>query len=197
VDKSSIGLERVTVKKSPLTVQIKEGKTTKMDIGVVNASRIFGRIMAHDYKYKTPQETPDIEGRILLESKQESTGKPFKSELVEAGGLSSILVEINDGEEFLQQRTDTKGNFSFEGIRPGTWKLLVNEEDLPSDFRLEQKEFEIQVKPSEEKEVFIKAIPRLRRVQILEKEELKIERRPGKNKFLEDFLKFLRNLFKK
>lgn len=190
IEKGSVGLDRVTVKKSPLTVEIKEGRTARLDIGIVASSRISGQLTAFDYKEKpTPDE---LAGRAKLSAagKDKDSGEPPKNELAEKGGLYGVLVEINDGEEMLQQRTDASGRFSFDNIRPGHWTLLFNGDDLPEQYSTEQEEFEVDIKPGEEKEVKVKALPRIRNIQIIEKEELKLEKRPGRNIFLEGLRKF-------
>ena len=90
-------------------------------------------------------------------------------------GLGNTLVEITKGEEVLRQLTDEKGGFSFEDIRPGKWKLKVYDYDLPIQHYLEQEEFQIELKPGEDKEVTVRVLPRLRPIQIIDEGEIEQE----------------------
>ena len=179
VEKRSVGLKRVTTQKTPLTVEIKEGKTTKVNIGLISASRVSGYIKLFGYKQKlSPEELASPDEKIGI------------GELMEIGRAANVLVEISREDEFFQQTTDSEGKFSFDNIRPGKWTLLVNEEGLASDYSIEKSEYEIEIKPGEEKEILIKALPRLRHIRILEKGELKLEKLPSKNSFRERLRRF-------
>jgi hypothetical protein len=100
-----------------------------------------------------------------------------KDDLRQGRGLANTLVEITEGEEVLRQLTDEKGGFSFEDIRPGEWKLKVYDHDLPIHHSLEQEEFQIDLKPGEEKEVTARVTPRLRPIQIIDQGEIEQENR--------------------
>ena len=100
-----------------------------------------------------------------------------EDDLRKGRGLANTLVQITEGEEVLRQLTDEKGEFSFEDIRPGKWKLKVYDYDLPIHHRLEQEEFQIDLKPGEEKEVTARVTPRLRPIEIIDQGEIEQENR--------------------
>jgi diguanylate cyclase (GGDEF)-like protein len=177
VDKKSIGLNRVTSEKLPITLEIKGGETIEIEIGVVTSCRISGRIIAFAFKNNknSNNERTAPESKLFLTGTAETidTNTTFKEDLMEAGGLGNVLVEINNEKEVLQQLTDENGKFSFEGMRPGKWNLKIYENDWSADHYLEKNEFQIELKPGEENEIMLRALPRLRQIQILEKEKIK------------------------
>jgi len=100
-----------------------------------------------------------------------------KDDLRKPRGLANTLVEITKKEEVLRQLTDEKGGFSFEDIRPGKWKLKVYDYDLPVHHYLEKEEFQVELKPGEEKEVSVRVLPRLRPIQIIDEGEIEQEKK--------------------
>jgi hypothetical protein len=174
VDKSSIGLNRVTSEKLPITVEVKGGETAEIEIGVVTSCRIAGRVaifpQGADIKLGD-EDTTSTEGLFVVGSGED---EDFEEENLKKGvGLGNTLVEVADGKEILRQLTDAKGGFSFDDLRPGEWRVKVYDYDLPPYHYLEEEEFQIQLKPGESKEVTVRILPRLRPIQIIE--EGKIE----------------------
>ena len=185
VNKPSIGLHRLPLQNMPIAVEIKTNKTTKVDIAVTTAARIYGKIIAFDFK----PEPVAANGATKQDKKSNAalqnaaTTEPAKRELIEKGGLGDIIVEINNGEEFLQKKTDSKGRFVFETIRPGNWNVVVNEPDLYPKYRATEKEFEVTVGPGGEQEVVFKAIPRISQIKIIEQGKIKLEQQKPKKKW--------------
>jgi hypothetical protein len=122
---------------------------------------------------KTQSLTASSESLFLIGPGQEEKLK--KDNLRKTRGLSNTLVEITDGEEVLQELTEDEGRFSFDDIRPGKWTLKVNTADLPIHHYLEQEEFQIELKPGEEKEIMVKVLPRLRPIQIIDQGKIEEE----------------------
>lgn len=173
VERSSIGLNRVATQKTPITVEVKGGETTELEIGVVTSCTISGRVAVFDLGADKGLGAADsglsddlfLVGSGEAESKQRDEG--------EAGsGLANILVEATSGEELLRQFTDDKGRFSFEDLRPGAWMVKVHEYDLPDYHYLEEKEFRLQLEPGDESEVLVRVLPRLRHIQMIEEGEI-------------------------
>jgi hypothetical protein len=169
VEKNSIGLNRVTSEKLPIVIDIKGGEITKIEIGVVTSCRISGRVAVFDpntdKRFGDQGSTPK-DSLFLIGS-----GEAKKEE----GVLGNILIVATNREEVLRQLTDEKGWFCFEDMRPGEWTLRVSDYNsvLPAHYYLEQKEFQIELKPGEEKKVAIRVLPRFRPIQIIDEGEIK------------------------
>ena len=80
-------------------------------------------------------------------------------------GLGRVLIELrplgNTGKRIVHKRTTLHdGSFSFVGIPPGQWQLVVvDSEKVPANYRLEQTQFEIDLSSGGTQEVLIRALP--------------------------------------
>ncbi len=176
VDKASIGFNRVTTRKLPVIIEVKGGETITTEIGVVTSCKFSGRVaifaLPSDKKLEDKVSISEDSLFLIGPGKEE---KPKNDDLREGRGLGNILVEITDGEEVLRQLTDEKGRFSFEDIRPGKWKLKIYDYNLPTHHYLEQEEFQLDLKPGEEREITVKVLPRHRPIQIIDEGKIKQE----------------------
>jgi hypothetical protein len=167
LERSSIGLDRIPAEKFPLLIEVNPGKATEVEIAVVRSCRISGRMRFLPSAPDKKQSGEQIRfGDSLL-----WIGPSEKEDLITR--LGNTLVELTDGRENLRQPTDRNGGFVFEDIRPGKWVLKICADNLPSQYYLEQKEFQIKLKPGEKKEVLVQVLPRLRPIQIIEEGEIK------------------------
>jgi hypothetical protein len=170
MERNSIGFDRIPLERFPLAIEVRDGKTAEIEIGVVRSCRISGRIKvfssAPDKKQDDVQKNSDDSLLWIGPSEEENLVKR----------LGNTLVELSDGKENLRQLTDQNGGFGFEDIRPGNWILKVHDEDLSSRYYLEQKEFQIELEPGEKKEVMVRVLPRLRPIQIMEEGEIRNKR---------------------
>lgn len=167
LERSSIGLDRVTVEYLPLPVEIKSRGETAVEIGVVRSCRISGRVKASTSAAENDRSrvrTGSDDHRLWIGPEGEES---LEKENLE-NKLSNDLVELSDGKEHLRQLTDQNGGFSFEDLRPGKWILKIHDDILSSHYHLEQKEFEIELKPGEKKEVTVRILPDLRPIQIID-----------------------------
>ncbi len=150
IERGSIGSSRTTSERLPV-VTVRGGETTEIEIGVATACKISGQVILFAPKKEIVEEDRHI-----------------PEEFREAGGFAGAFIEISRGEEVIRQLTDGKGSFSFEGIRPGVWKLKVYEESLPAFHFPEKGEFELEFKPGQEEEITIKVLARPRRIKMIE-----------------------------
>ena len=80
-------------------------------------------------------------------------------------GIGRVLIELrplgNTGKRIVHKRTTLHdGSFSFVGIPPGQWQLVVvDSEKVPANYRLEQTQFEIDLSSGGTQEVLIRALP--------------------------------------
>jgi hypothetical protein len=172
IEKGSIGLHRVATEKIPITLEIKGGETTQVEIAVVASCRISGRVEVFDLNGNWKNNI-----RTNGNGEDNNTNNDDNNDLREAGVLSNILVEIANGKEILRELTDNKGMFSFEDIRLGKWTVKVYDEDLPLYHYLETEEVQFELMPGDEKEITFRVLPRIRTIQVIEEGEIKQEKR--------------------
>jgi hypothetical protein len=153
VERGSIGHDRTTGEKLA-AIAVKGGELSNVNVGVVRSGKISGRVLLFVPK----------KGFIT-----EETISP--EDFVPSGGLSDVLVEISRKGEVLRQFTDGRGEFLFEDVRPGLWKVKIYEESIPPFHFLKEKEFDLEIKPSEKRELKIDAFRKPRRILIIEEDE--------------------------
>jgi hypothetical protein len=173
IDAKSIGLGRVTEGVSPFVVSIEGGKTSRLDIGVVQSCTISGEVIMFDAQPTGADSEDDsaADEPVLV-------GLGMGRELPEgARGLADVLVEITDGDFYLTNYTDAAGEFRFTGLRPGRWTVRVYPEDLPHYYRLEESELAADMTAGEETGISFRIIPRERRINIMDQGEIKQEPR--------------------
>ncbi|QTR49007.1 porin family protein [Candidatus Thiothrix anitrata] len=80
-------------------------------------------------------------------------------------GLGRVLIELrpvgNIGKRIVHKRTTLHdGSFSFVGIPPGQWQLvIVDSEKIPTNYRLEQTQFAIDLSSGGTQELLVRALP--------------------------------------
>ena len=178
VEKNSIGLNRVTRKKLPITVEVKGGEKAEIEIGVVTFCKISGMVAVFPRKPERQldnQSATSGDGLFVVGSGE---GEDSKGAGIGKGrGLSGMLVEVSCEDEVLRQHTDQKGKFSFEDLRPGKWTLRTYDRDLPAYHYLENEQFRFDLKPGEEEDIIVRVLPRLRPIQIIDEGPLSQEKR--------------------
>ncbi len=174
VDSRSIGFNQVTGERLPWMIELRGGEEKEIKLEVLTSGRIYGRleILAPNPEKKTEDQPVDSSDNRFWVSPDEGTGSG-KQELETKEGLANTLVEITNGKEFLQQITDQKGRFSFDGLRPGKWIIKINNQNLPTHYYLEQEEFQVELSSGEQKEVKARVLPRIRPIQMIEEGEIK------------------------
>jgi hypothetical protein len=165
IDRRSIGLGRVTERRTPIPVDVEGGRETEVAIGIASASTLSGRVVV------APSGSSGEPGRgaepggsgfyIVGDPEHRANGD-------EPDGLSNVLLELNDDDEILRRVTDRNGDFVFEGVRPGAWHLRISEAGLPPYHEIEEPETEIQLEPGEAEQIAIKVVPRIRRIRMIE-----------------------------
>lgn len=163
VDRASIGLDHITVQKTPIDVAVEGGEEKSIQIGVTRSASLHGKVVL--YKSKA--------GGTML-------SRADTADLVEDHGVGELLVELTDGVETKRVITDEQGRFDFEEMRPGAWTLTVSEANLPEYTRLEKNTLEFHPMPGEEMQVLVRAVPQRRQVQILHEGGVLKEEQPRK-----------------
>ncbi|UCG12832.1 MAG: hypothetical protein JSU72_20585, partial [Deltaproteobacteria bacterium] len=170
VDQRTVGMKRTTSKPPPLSVEVIGGKTVHQEIGISTTCHITGTVvlLAADPSRTSAERLTTQENGFYIAGNGESHSAPLtRDDLIEVGGLDNILVQISNGEEVFSVRTDGKGRFSFQGIRPGKWKLTVYDQGLPQNHQLEQANFSISLEQGTSETITVNVLPRIRSVRML------------------------------
>jgi hypothetical protein len=132
IDRSSMGINQITEQPLPIKVEVTEANPIPdLNIKVVEAGHIKGSIMY-----------PKIKNELL-----DNKSKKFRP----------VYIEINSGKERHIVPCDTLGNFSFDYIRPGKWKLRLIESTLDDNFIYNKTKTTIEIKAGESRSVNFKA----------------------------------------
>jgi hypothetical protein len=163
VEHASIGLDRVTVQKSPVPVSIHGGKNEKLDLGVIRGSEIHGEVAVFGLADKRSRDG------IFVELDDSATPKKNATEeLSRLYSLSNLQVELQNEKEVLTATTDSRGRFSFKELRPGSWELHVYPEDLPPYHDAVPSTTHLTVGPGSKEDIAIRIIPRTRQIHIVD-----------------------------
>ena len=145
VESQNLGVNRITIPRTPTYVDIPAG-TIKLDFDVVTASNINGRVFI-------PSNKEDIADK----------------------GLMDILVELTYEDCVERILTDESGRFTFENLKPGTYKITMDNTRIPAHYHLEKDKYEFELKPGETLEMNIQVVEDLVKVQIIQSGELSTE----------------------
>jgi Carboxypeptidase regulatory-like domain len=171
VDSTGIGLNRISVQKTPLEINISDGEKTNVEIMITKSASLEGRIMVYQFAEKDNLAEKYLNPEIQDDSERKTTG----SQMLESHGLKNALLEFRSEREILRVLTSRKGQFSFDDVRPGKWTLTVHATNLPQYSYLERDTFEIELSPGEKKEMHIKVLPKKRTIQIIEEGQILTE----------------------
>ena len=154
VDRSTIGLKRVTVQPMPFPFNITGGETTTLDFDIVRSGAVHGNVLL----YEAPEPS-------------DSTPGPY----VEQGPLQNVIVEVSSDGDVQRRATDSNGRFQFTDLRPGKWKARVFSDVLPANHFFETEEQTFRLAPGGTAQLVFRVLPRKRTIQILERGELTLE----------------------
>jgi hypothetical protein len=170
IDQRSMGMNRIPSDGLPIPVEITGGRTTSREIGVSTAGEISGRValLALDpAKISADPRMGAQQGLSVIGSRVVKQVPVTKDDLIDAGGLEEVIIELSNGEEHLYQKTDGRGKFSFKGLRPGAWKIRIDSQNLPPQHALETDEFSVTLAHGEKKEIAASVWPKPRSIQLL------------------------------
>ncbi len=181
IERNSIGLDRVTAARLPMVVEVAEGKPADVEIGVLRSARLRGKLSLLEFQPEKA-DRPD-QSAVFVSAPGRSDGvvspdgKP-----VEVGGLGDVLLGFTRQEtpqtaatekEVLRLVTDRDGEFSLGDLRPGLWDVKVYDYNLPAFHYIDQPEFSIELTPGGEVSLPINVLPRLRRIQMIERDTIR------------------------
>ena len=162
LDMATIGLNRVASQQLPHEVTIVGGMEERYDIALTRAIGVSGAV-------------------LIFGMKDQALGDTSQPQLIEQGGHSNVILELSNPQESSRRVSDNRGRFSFAGIRPGQWTLRILEGNLPQNHYFDKDSYVIDAPPGASMEFTFKAIPRKRRIQILQQGKT-LEAAPQKGK---------------
>ena len=89
--------------------------------------------------------------------------------------MANVLVELSRDDEVLRRATTNTGGFHFGGLRPGRWRLRVDDHNLPAHHRLTQSEMVLDLAAGDRTEICIRAVPETRYMTIVDSAELEVQ----------------------
>lgn len=179
VDRKSMGLDRVTVKKTPVVLALTIETPLDVQIPVARAAQVSGKVATFAYQASVGDGENPSSPALVQAAQADFTPAAAGAgpgSAVEVGGLGNVLVEITDGTDTLRTLTDSKGQFSFEGLRPGNWTAKVYDTNLPALHKLESTEQSMKLGSGEKKESLFKVLPVVRPVKVIDQGTIKSER---------------------
>lgn len=130
-------------------VTVKANQTAQPDLSLHPSSRISGKLQTY---------THDAAAAVFDTSGTEENLRADK-------GIGRTLIELQPvgevGKRIVHKRTTLHdGSFSFVGIPPGQWKLvIVDSNQVPANYRLEQTEFLLDLDAGTNKTLQLRALP--------------------------------------
>jgi hypothetical protein len=148
VDRASIGLDNIMTQPTPIEVTIVGGEDTPLDLEVTRSV--------------------EVTGSVVLYSMKEAALGDTSTTYLEQGGEPGVFLELTNGTEINRRVTDSRGRFSFTGIRPGTWTLSVIGGNVPEYHLIIPDTIRLALSPGDKKDVTVQLKPRKRTIRILQ-----------------------------
>lgn len=147
IDRLTSGIDRVPAGPLPSVVEVRGGRSTRLDVGLVRSARVRGSVRVFAFA--------------------EGAAGGAAPPLVESGGLRDATIVLTSGTETHRRATDAAGRFELPDLRPGRWTLRVEIAELPPHTRLERDSVDVQLAAGAATEVTLRLLPRFRPVQII------------------------------
>lgn len=192
VDKASIGLDKITVPDTPISLEVLPKEEKELTINIVKGAILSGQI--NIYKYVSADDS-SLKKQIIIEEQGKTIrkfylvgeGKDGRS-LYKNGGIPNIIVEIQNEDRVLRVVTDGHGQFKFSELKPGTWRVKLYDNNLPPYHKFEKEMFKVGLEPGDKHELQIKVFPIKRKIRfrnsggtLKQKSKKEIEKRTREN----------------
>jgi hypothetical protein len=117
---------QITTCPQPSTVDIVGGCTTRHDMPITTAGSIVGSVILYAY-----EESMAAYEQLVTQGNFEGIPQYAVRGLPHV----SLTIDRDCGAEIYTTTTDLQGRFAFEGLRPGTWRLTIHKEGIPSQYQ--------------------------------------------------------------
>ena len=169
IDRATIGLDKLTVPDTPITLEVQPMEEKEIEINIVTGAAIAGKINIFKYIGK---EDSLYNKQIIIENNQNSQRKYYLvgegkdgSSLYRNGGVPNIIVEIQKGDKVLRNITDALGRFEFRELEPGTWRIKLYDDNLPPYHKFEKEVSNVELNPGENKEIQLRVFQIKRKIR--------------------------------
>lgn len=149
VDRTSIGLDRVTLQPIPMEIAVRGGEESYVELNVVRSSTISATV-------------------LLFGPKQGDT----TSTMVQLQEQAGVFFELASGSEIFRRVSDNRGRFVFNDLRPGRWELKAVGGNVPLYHNFEKESFVFELKPGSLEVPVFKIQPRKRQIRIIQEGSL-------------------------
>ncbi|MCH9630102.1 MAG: hypothetical protein S4CHLAM37_00950 [Chlamydiia bacterium] len=138
------------------------GVEHKQDFIFVKAAKLTGYVNYFDFKRSD-------EGENTSSSLKERSSLGDGSTYVQAKGCTTAKIALvsEESEEVLYTTPNSDGFYSFESIRPGRWKLILDVPQLSRNYRLEESEMLLTLEPEEEIQQNFRILTKARKFKML------------------------------
>jgi hypothetical protein len=139
IERDTLGLALVPDIPEPLLITVKEGGTVRLDVPVVKAAAVKGRVL-----FVPEGGTGDIAGSISINNLPRGA-QP--SRLSGTMSMNGVVLVARCGEVEEIQISSPDGNFSFESLRPGQWTVTLADGQVPANYKLFPDQFTFGLEP--------------------------------------------------
>lgn len=142
MDNSKTGLNTIAERPGPYKIDILPGEKTYFEVALTKSGK--------------------INGSIIIE---EDSNKNKKGFIPTKSNINKLIIEVNKDDEVYRVFTDENGDFSFNDLRPGLWKLIVYGKGIPDGLQLVNDRYDVQLNPSDIKTVNVLVKKKSRKIK--------------------------------
>ena len=103
-----------------------------------------------------------IRGSLIIEDDENKGKRDFVEVKVK---LNKLIIEAKKDAEVYRVLTDDNGDFSFEGLRPGIWKMRVYKNGIPKEYELLTEFLSVSLKSGQDETIEVKLRKKQRRIK--------------------------------
>jgi hypothetical protein len=169
INASRVGRNRIADLPSPIVVHVVPDRSSHIEIPIIEGGIVSGRVKLYEV-------AAGSQGLLtIVPEGQEAPPDYTMDELVEAGGLSGVIIHLRQGDQLRRVLTRADGDFVFYDVRPGTWTVTLETERLPRYHRLLHGVEEIEVASGETAELEFEVVPVRRTLTIISAPPIVVE----------------------
>lgn len=147
LERSTLGFALVPDVPQPLKFTVQPGEAAQLDIPVVRAASVTGRVV---FRPNDDSEPVPLDASIGINDIPRSGPPPAPGTPGSyPAAVSGVTVTLSSEMGYFTQTTAADGGFSFADLRPGQWTLLVAPEQLPEYCALAPMKFTLELIPGE------------------------------------------------